>query len=136
MEKKDRIFTRKDVRKLRKELRNNATEAEKRLWYLLKNKSLDSIKFRRQHSIGPYIMDFYCPSLKLCIELDGYGHETFEALQHDKKRTFFINYAGISVLRFSNLILYKSPDAIINSILNFAKFPHIRKGLIKDTYIE
>jgi len=62
----------------RKYLRNNLTEAESLLWEVLKGKKLAGRKFRRQHSIGYYIVDFYCPSEKLIIELDGQHHFTPE----------------------------------------------------------
>lgn len=58
----------------RRQLRNNATEAEKRLWQHLKGRQLDGFKFRRQHSIDSYVVDFYCPQVKLAVEIDGESH--------------------------------------------------------------
>ena len=71
----------KDKKELRRLLRNNATPAEKRLWKALQGKQLDGFKFRRQHSIDRYILDFFCPSANLCIELDGQNHYTPEAIE-------------------------------------------------------
>jgi very-short-patch-repair endonuclease len=71
MEKKDHIFNRKYLETNRKWLRNNSTSAEAALWKLLKNKQLEGRKFRRQQSIGKYIVDFYCSQEKLIVELDG-----------------------------------------------------------------
>ena len=68
---KERVFTLADAKIKRNSLRNNSTAAESTLWKVLRNKQIEGLRFRRQHSIGPYIMDFYCPEIKLCIELDG-----------------------------------------------------------------
>ena len=62
------------LKTFRKELRSNLTPAEAKLWTYLKNKKLGGRRFRRQHSVGGYILDFYCPTEKLAIELDGQGH--------------------------------------------------------------
>ena len=64
-------FNTKDQTLLRRELRNEGTAAEAVLWLLLKGKQLDGMRWRRQFGVGPYILDFYCPQLRLCIELDG-----------------------------------------------------------------
>ena len=70
-ERNERIHNRERLRVLRRALRNNATNAEAILWRYLKRRQLKGRKFRRQHSIGPYIVDFYCPAEKLAVELDG-----------------------------------------------------------------
>ncbi|MBU3982046.1 MAG: DUF559 domain-containing protein, partial [Proteobacteria bacterium] len=75
----------------RKGLRNNATPAEIKLWGMLQHSNLGGYKFRRQHSVGSYILDFYCPFEKLAIELDGDTHFTDEAIAHDMKRTSMIS---------------------------------------------
>jgi very-short-patch-repair endonuclease len=71
---KQRIHNRVELKPFRKKLRNNSTSAEATLWTYLKNRQLEGRKFRRQHSIGNYIADFYCPEEQLVIELDGEGH--------------------------------------------------------------
>ena len=63
------IMNKSDVTGNRKELRNHSTSAEATLWKMLKGKQIAGLKFRRQHSVGPYILDFYCPQIKLAIEL-------------------------------------------------------------------
>jgi very-short-patch-repair endonuclease len=73
---KEKIHNVKQLKERRKQLRNSLTSAEAKLWGLLKDSQLENRKFRRQHSVGPYILDFYCPSEKLCIELDGEIHYT------------------------------------------------------------
>ena len=87
-----RIFTRQEDLKFRRELRREATPAETALWKRLKAGQVEGLKFRRQHSIGSYVMDFYCPHLKLCIELDGNVHDSETAREHDDVRTEFINH--------------------------------------------
>ena len=105
----------------RKELRNHATSAEATLWKMLKNSQVGGYKFRRQHGIGPYIMDFYCPLLKLCIELDGAVHLEPMADVRDETRTLFLQQQGITVIRFPNEVVWKNPNAIIEEILKFGK---------------
>jgi very-short-patch-repair endonuclease len=101
----------------RKELRNNATPAEQQLWRILKSRNLDGHKFRRQHSVGPYILDFYCPARKLAIELDGDTHFTNEAEDYDKNRTSYLNSMGITVLRFLNTDVFHNLEGVAEKIL-------------------
>src|SRR5436190_22578402 len=89
----------KDTRKV---LRTNSTTAEATLWTFLKNSQLEGRKFRRQHSIENYILDFYCPSEKINVELDGAGHYTNDGTEQDKIRDEFLTQLGIKVLRFEN----------------------------------
>jgi len=81
----------KPLKHRRKKLRNNSTIAEAFLWNYLKHSQLENKKFRRQHSVGKFILDFYCPSEKLAVELDGAPHFTEEGIEYDKKRTEFLN---------------------------------------------
>ncbi|HNP17173.1 MAG TPA: N-6 DNA methylase [Fulvivirga sp.] len=104
------------LKTFRKELRNNSTPAEATLWTLLSGKKLEGRKFRRQHSVANYILDFYCPSEKLAIELDGQGH--FEATQaeYDAERDLFLNHYGIKVLRFENKEVFKHSEALLEQV--------------------
>jgi very-short-patch-repair endonuclease len=90
------------IEKRRKELRSNLTSAEATLWIHLQRKQLHGRKFRRQHSIGNYIVDFYCPSEKLVVELDGEQHYTSEGLAYDARRTKYLALQGVRVIRFEN----------------------------------
>ena len=81
-----RSFNRKEKKVQRKELRSNGTKYEATLWLILKNRQIDGVRFRRQFSVGEYILDFYCPELKLGIELDGQGHYTIEGSLRDGSR--------------------------------------------------
>ena len=108
------IMNKEEQEWCRKILRNHSTSAEATLWRLLKNKQIDGLKFRRQHSIGPYIVDFYCPALRLAIELDGEVHS--RQLEHDEQRTYYLQKNGIEVLRFENRTVFENAELIIDEI--------------------
>ena len=99
-----------------KEMRNQSTEAERKLWALLRNKQMSALRFRRQQPIGPYIADFFCPAAKLIVELDGGQHGTDANLEYDEQRTRFLNACGYRVLRFLNEDLLKHPDVVLEGI--------------------
>lgn len=105
----------------RKELRNNSTPAEQLLWSILQQSNLGGHKFRRQHSVGAYILDFYCPSEKLAVELDGDSHFTDEAIEYDRDRTKYLNAMNIKVLRFLNTDVYNNLNAVCERILEEIK---------------
>ncbi len=107
------------LKTFRKELRNNLTPAEAKLWTLLKGKQMNGRKFRRQHSFANYILDFYCPEERLAIELDGQGH--FEAAQaeYDKERVLFLETFGIRVLRFENKWVWDNPDGLLDEVRSY-----------------
>jgi len=109
-----RIHNNPTLKSRRKNLRNEATPAEKKLWSVLQN---NGYKFRRQHSVDYYILDFYCPAERLAIELDGDSHFTDEAIAYDHERTAYLNALNIRVLRFLNTDVYENLDAVCNSIL-------------------
>jgi len=104
---------------LRKTLRNNATAPEALLWMKLKCKQVDGLKFRRQFGVGPYVLDFYCPELRLGIELDGEIHNRFDTERHDDIRTAFLRENRITILRYKNEVVYQNADAIIEDIRQF-----------------
>lgn len=86
----------------RRELRRNQTEAEKTFWKQVRDRQFHGMRFVRQYSIGPYILDFYCPVLKLAIELDVGQHTKDENREHDTVRSQYLRAQGIDVLRFWN----------------------------------
>ncbi len=106
----------------RRYLRKNMTEPEIKLWQYLRNEQL-GVKFRRQHSIGEYIADFYCTKLKLVIEIDGESHFNDEAIEYDSIRTNFFKSLGIEVIRFNN-------DEVMTNIEGV--FEIIQKILVED----
>ncbi len=110
----------------RRLLRKNATLAEGKLWEVIRKSKLGA-KFIRQYSIGPYILDFYVPKLKLAIELDGKHHANTDIQEYDKIRTEFLHTADIEVLRFWNAeIINDMPQAlekIFQAIQKLKKIP-------------
>ncbi len=112
------VFNTRDMKALRRQLRSNGTPAEGRLWNILKGKKVGGLQFRRQYSVGQYILDFYCPALKLAIELDGNYHYNTANSEHDMDRDEeLLNDYGIQTLRFENKIVFEQPQTIVNSVL-------------------
>ena len=87
------------------------------LWSRLKNKQLGGYKFRRQFGIGRYVVDFYCPALKLAIEIDGDSHFIDNAPQYDNQRQIFIESLGINVLRFTNRDVSHNVTGVLDAIV-------------------
>ena len=83
-------------------MRHTATDAEHLMWQLLRAKRFMNLKFRRQHVIAPYIVDFYCHELGLVIELDGSQHNTDDCRAYDFERTKFLEALGLKVVRYWN----------------------------------
>jgi very-short-patch-repair endonuclease len=100
-----------------KALRKHMTEAEHRLWYHLRAKRLNGIKFRRQVPMRQYIADFLCSSSRLVIELDGSQHQEPEQVEYDKKRTLYFESVGYQVLRVSNEEIFKNIGGVLEIIL-------------------
>jgi len=114
----------KCMKNFRQLLRNKGTHAEAVLWKLLRNRQLAGRKFRRQHSIGNFILDFYCPQEKLCIELDGQPHFTQSGKFRDLEKTGYLETLGISILRFENKLVFENLETVLNTIQNnFIKTP-------------
>jgi very-short-patch-repair endonuclease len=114
------IYNHPKYKSRRKDLRKNETKAEEILWKFLKNKQLESRKFRRQYSLGDYILDFYCSQERLAIEIDGEIH--LQKQEYDKERTQFIENFNIKVLRFKNEEVESDLEKVLETIkLNFKK---------------
>ncbi|MFZ2906564.1 MAG: DUF559 domain-containing protein, partial [Cyclobacteriaceae bacterium] len=111
-----RIHNQSLLKQARKDLRNNATAAEATLWRFLQHSQLDGRKFRRQHSIGSYIVDFYCPSEKLVIELDGDTHFHSAGYELDSRRTRYLESLNLRVIRFENDEIFKATEAVLEKI--------------------
>lgn len=109
----------KELKPIRKQLRNHATPAECVLWRGLKGAQIGGLKFRRQHSIGPYVLDFYCPALKLGIELDGGIHHDMFIHIKDEEKEAFLRENGVTVLRFPNEVVFRDYEYIKMKILEF-----------------
>lgn len=113
------LNNKKELKEKRRALRNNMTPSEAKLWSCLKNKGLDGRKFRRQHSVGNYILDFYCPEEKLCIELDGKLHFTNTGYENDKTRTDFLNNMNIKVCRIQNKRVFENISGVLFEIKSY-----------------
>ncbi|MBS1625660.1 MAG: endonuclease domain-containing protein [Bacteroidetes bacterium] len=105
----------------RQGLRNAPTPAEAALWLKLRKSQLDGRKFRRQHSVGTYILDFYCPSEMLGIELDGADHFTKEGRENDAERTAYLNSLNIRVVRFENRLVCDKIEEVLDEIRQYFK---------------
>jgi very-short-patch-repair endonuclease len=99
-----------------RELRRNMTEAERRLWALLRRKKLAGHRFRRQAPIGPYYADFFCPRARLIIEVDGTFHGDKEQNERDEVRARWLEARGCRVIRFWNKHVFMYPDRVIDTI--------------------
>lgn len=113
---KEKINNLPHLKTFRKSLRNNLTPAEAKFWKVVQNKNFEGRKFRRQHSVGNYILDFYCPSEKLAIELDGEVHFNETAREYDYERKLFLEHYGIKVLRFENKLVFEDLEWMLGVI--------------------
>ena len=100
-----------------RELRQPQTPAETTLWRVLRNRSLQ-YKFRRQHPIENFIVDFYCAQAKLCIEIDGSSHWEPSQAEYDAARTAYLEESGGTVIRFTNDDVRYNLDAVIEEIIS------------------
>ena len=100
----------------RQKLRKSLTPAEAFLWTHLKSKQLLNRRFTKQHSIGNYIVDFYCASEKLIIELDGEVHNNTSAEAYDNKRTDYLKSLGYHVIRFENKMVFDDLTSVLHEV--------------------
>tara|TARA_Y100000588_G_scaffold57710_1_gene55678 strand:- start:9311 stop:9682 length:372 start_codon:yes stop_codon:yes gene_type:complete len=121
-----KFYNLKKHTKTRKALRNNMPSAEVILWTHLKRKRFQGLKFRRQYGIDRYVVDFYCPKLRLAIELDGINHLEKKQKLKDQKRQAEIESFGIKVLRYMNTDIYDNIDGVVENLnckINEMNFP-------------
>ena len=114
--KRQQIHTRKELKEYRKFLRQNMTGSEAFLWNCLKAKKLEGRRFTRQYSIGNYIVDFYCASEKLMIELDGELQLNSTMEERDLKRTRYLESFGFNVIRFENKMVFDFLPSVLKDI--------------------
>ena len=96
--------------------RKNPTPAERRLWSCLRAKKLNGQKFRRQHVIDGYIVDFFCRNQSLVVEVDGDHHSEADAMWHDERRTEHLESRGLRIIRFPNEQVMKNLTQVLESI--------------------
>jgi len=120
-----RLFNKTKETEKRRVLRKHSTTAETVLWLHLRNKQLSGLKFRRQFSINSYVVDFYCSSLKLAIEIDGSSHEQQNVQKMDKIRQEQIESLGVTFLRLTNQEIINEVNKIKEKILSL--IPRLNK---------
>jgi very-short-patch-repair endonuclease len=110
---KPRTHNREEIKERRRKLRRRLTPAEATLWKFIKNSSLEGRKFRRQYSVGSYILDFYCVEESLAVELDGQVHRNPVAEEYDNRRKSFLNRNHIKVIRFENFLVFDDIEHVL-----------------------
>ena len=108
-----------------KKLREHRTPAEIVLWEALRQKKLEGFRFRQQHPIEDYVLDFYCHAAHLAVELDGEYHFTEEQQRLDDKRTARLSFLGIKLIRFGNFQVHHHLELVLSDI---------RQALIECSY--
>ena len=116
------INNRPELKPFRKELRNHSTSAEATLWTYLQKSQLENRKFRRQHSLGNFIADFYSPAEKLVVELDGEQHYHEPGMERDRIKENYLRSIGIRVVRFENKWVFEDINWVLEKIR--ASFNH------------
>lgn len=106
----------RDLKPLARTMRTEMTFSERTLWKFLRNRQILGYKFRRQHVIGNFIVDFYCHELKLVIEVDGLSHE--EQKSYDRDRQVYLENSGYSVIRFNNEEVVRNISGVIGELMN------------------
>ena len=109
-------MTEPKIRNTARNLRKNQTLAEQLLWSKLRSRGLSGFKFRRQHPIDHYFLDFYCHEAHLGIEIDGGHHADRDVLEKDNQRTAYLNQKGVRVIRFWNDDVLKHTDKVLAEI--------------------
>ncbi len=110
------FFNKTEEKEKRRILRHNMPPAEVLLWSKLRSKQIGGMKFRRQYSVGPFVVDFYCVASRLAIELDGESHEGEAAADYDAVRQQWIETFDIRFLRFSNAQVYTNLESVLETI--------------------
>jgi len=114
-----KIFYNPILKELARQLRNNSTKAEIKLWTYLRRGQMYNYDFHRQKPIDEYIVDFFCNKLQLAIECDGYSHELLDVYNKDVKKTKRLNDLGIYVIRFSDYQVVNDIDNVLRAIEDY-----------------
>ena len=107
----------KKLKQYSRELRKNMTDAERFLWSKIRMKQLNDYQFYRQRIVGDYIVDFFCYSARLVIEVDGGQHYSKKGAETDKIRDDYLRYLGLKVLRFTDTDVLKNIDGVVDRII-------------------
>ena len=120
-------FNQQMQKEKRRLLRQNQTYCEKLLWMYLRNRQLQGYKFRRQYSIGPFVIDFYCPELKFAIEVDGGIHEIGQQREYDFERQKYLEKFNIIFLRITNKEVLEDIKSVVSKIEKFIGNVELKK---------
>jgi len=104
------------LKPLARQLRSQLTDAEQWLWHKVRRKQFQGVQFYRQRPVGPYIVDFYAPSVRLVVEVDGGQHFEAEYADRDQRRDHYLRGRGLQVLRFDNLQVLREGQAVLDCI--------------------
>ena|ERR1700741_4425485 len=115
--KENQSHNKRILKSIRKKLRNNPTSGEDLLWQALKGSKLEGRKFRRQHSIGKYVVDFYCPSENLILEVDGDIQQIEEVKEKDLVREKYLIDLGFKIVRIQNDDVFRNLTLVLNGII-------------------
>jgi len=115
------LYNNTRLKQRRRDLRNNQTQAERTMWSMLKNKQVNGFRFLRQYSVGPYILDFYCPKLRLAIEIDGSQHSEKNHQNYDNERTHYLKMNNIVECRFWNNEVTGNKEGVYEKLLEICK---------------
>ncbi|MGH7230517.1 MAG: endonuclease domain-containing protein [Nitrospiraceae bacterium] len=107
---------RREHLQIKRRLRLEMTSAETRLWSKIRGKQFQTLKFRRQHGIGPYIVDFYCPANSIVIEIDGDTHANQDQITKDKQRDKYLQSLGLQVIRYTNDDIIMNLDGVLQDL--------------------
>lgn len=119
-----RLYNLNSHKLLRRQLRNNPTPSERKLWRYLKGRQFHGLVFHRQHGIGRYIVDFYCPKLRLVIEVDGSVHENSEVQKYDAiRRKFLEESCYLRVVRFTNDEVMEDVEEVLKKMEKIVTAP-------------
>jgi very-short-patch-repair endonuclease len=108
--------SRSTLKNIARGLRHDQTDTERLMWSFLRAKRFEGFKFRRQHPVAAYVLDFYCGKFKLCIELDGGQHHTPEGIEKDQRRDEVLRGLGVTVLRFEDRAFFKNRESVMGMI--------------------
>ncbi|MBL7994232.1 DUF559 domain-containing protein [bacterium] len=112
----NKIFNQNTQKDKRRSLRKRSTRAEQLLWQNFRNRGIEGFKFRRQFSVGPFVLDFYCPELKLAIEVDGYSHDSEGAKKYDTERQKIIEVYRVRFLRIRDEEVHEDIENTLKKI--------------------
>ena len=106
----------KNLKQYSRQLRENMTDAERKLWAKIRRKQIKEYQFYRQKPVGDYIVDFYCPRAKLVVEIDGSQHLVGETIQYDRIRDDYLSSLGLRVVRFTNTDVLMNIKGVVERI--------------------